>query len=116
MRNGRIRARYGHSVEVRTNWSEGGEIPEKLYHATSPENLNSILKTGLLPMKRREVHMCSSPLEAIEVGRRHSPNPVLLEIDAKGLMKEGIEVRKKGRVYTADFVPPKFVKVLSFDR
>lgn len=115
LKNGRIRAKYGHSVEVRTDWSEGGEIPEKLYHATSPENLNSILKTGLLPMRRREVHMCSSPQEAIEVGKRHSSNPVLLEIDAKGLMQDGIEVRRKGKVYTVDFVPPKFIRVLSFD-
>ncbi|MBO8180152.1 MAG: RNA 2'-phosphotransferase [Archaeoglobus sp.] len=119
IKNGRIRARYGHSIEVKTDWSEEGEIPKKLYHATSHKNLSSILKLGLLPMKRLEVHMCSSPREAIEVGKRHSSNPVLLEIDAEGLMKRGIKVRKKGKVYTADFVPPEFLRVVeksSFDR
>lgn len=38
IRNGKIRAKYGHSIAVNTAWSEGGDIPAKLYHATSPEN------------------------------------------------------------------------------
>lgn len=111
MRNGRIRARYGHSIEVNTSWSENGVIPSKLYHATSPQNLESIRKRGLLPMKRREVHMCATPHEAIEVGIRHSRNPALILVDAKRAMEAGIEIRKKGRVYTADFIPPEFIRI-----
>ncbi len=112
VRNGKIRARYGHSIDVNTKWSEKGEIPEKLYHATSPDNLSGILRDGLLPMKRREVHLSASPKEAIEVGRRHSSNPVLLEIHAKAALNTGIEIRKKGRVYTADRIPPQFLRVV----
>lgn len=111
IRNGKIRAKYGHSLAVNTAWSESGDIPAKLYHATSPENLESIVERGLLPMKRREVHMCATPEEAIEVGKRHAKNPILIEIDAEPALKAGIEIRKKGRVYTADHIPPNFLRV-----
>ncbi len=115
IRNGKIRARYGHSIDVRTDWSESSEIPSKLYHATHPKNIASIMKYGLLPMKRREVHMCELPEEAIEVGKRHCSDPVLLEIDAERVMKSGIKIRKKGRVYTADIIPPEFIKIVNLN-
>ncbi|WP_290596629.1 MULTISPECIES: hypothetical protein [unclassified Archaeoglobus] len=62
-------------------------------------------------MKRREVHMCATPEEAIEVGKRYAKNPLLIEIDAELALKAGIEIRKKGRVYTADHIPPNFLCV-----
>jgi len=114
IRDGKIRAKYGHSVEVNYRWSEGGEVPEKLYHGTKPENLSSILEKGLLPMKRREVHLSATPEEAIEVGKRYSPNPVLLEIDAKRMVEDGFEIRKKGRVFTTDRVPREYLKVVGW--
>lgn len=112
MKNGVIRARYGHSIAVNTDWSEDCSVPSKLYHATSPKNLRSIMQKGLLPMSRREVHMCTTPEEAIEVGVRHSKTPALIEIDARGVVENGIKIRKKGSVYTADFIPPKFLRVV----
>jgi len=112
---GKIRARYGHSIDVDTRWSEDGEIPERLYHGTRPEVLSSILEKGIMPMKRKEVHLASSVEEAMEVGRRYCRNPCVLEVDVRGMIENGIEVRKKGRVFTVDYVPPKFVKVLRFD-
>lgn len=105
----KIRARYGHSIPVRTDWSESGEIPKVLYHGTSPKNLQSILKEGLKPMKRLEVHLSESFEDAIEVGKRHHPNPVVLIIDVESLLKSGFKVRKKGKVYTVDYVPPEFI-------
>ncbi len=111
---GRIRARYGHSVDVDVRWSEGESIPERLYHATAPENVPSILKSGLLPMRRKEVHMTATPEEAVEVGMRHSNTPVLIEIDAERLIEKGIDVRKKGRVFTADHVPADCLRVVGW--
>ncbi len=116
IRDGKIRARYGHSIPVDKDWSESDEVPEKLYHATHPRNVKSILEKGLLPMRRIEVHMCERPEEALEVGRRHCSEPVLLEIDANKAEKAGIRIRKKGRVYTADRIPPEFIKVVNWTR
>ncbi len=111
IRDGKIRARYGHSMKVNTRWSENGRIPRKLYHATDPRNLRSIMERGLLPMKRLEVHMCANPDDALEVGKRHCNYPVLLEIDAEKAIKDGIEIRKKGKMYTADYIPPEYIKL-----
>lgn len=114
LKNGKIRARYGHTIEVETEWGEisAQEVPARLYHGTAPEKLSSILEKGLLPMKRREVHLSESIKDAFEVGRRHSRTPVILEIDAEKLVKSGIQIRRKGRVYTISHVPPGFIRVL----
>ncbi len=112
----RIRARYGHSVEINHKWSDSGEIPSVLYHGTSPKNIKSILKIGLLPMKRREVHLSKTMEDAVEVGKRHSKNPAILSINAKKMMEDGYEIRKKGEVYTTDFVPKEYIKVILWKR
>ena len=114
VRDGKIRARYGHTIDVETDWGQipVSRIPPKLYHGTSPENLQSILERGLLPMKRKEVHLSESIEEALEVGKRYSRTPIILEIDTGKLVKAGIPVRKKGRVYTVPHVPPELIRVL----
>jgi len=38
--------------------------------------------------------------------------PAIFEINAKSLIKSGFKVRKKGKVYTTDFVPPEFLRLL----
>ena len=109
--DGRIRARYGHSVKVDVNWSEGGEIPPVLYHGTSRKAVKSILKKGLLPMKRREVHLCENVSDAIMVGIRYDRSPVVLKINARKMLEDGYTIRRKGKVLTTDYVPPEYIKV-----
>ncbi len=108
---GKIRAKYGHTILINTKWSEKGEIPSVLYHGTRPQAVSPILKEGILPMKRLEVHLSESIEDAIEVGKRYCKKPAVLKIDAEGMLKKGYEIRKKGRVYTADFVPAEFIQV-----
>lgn len=107
--NKKIRARYGHSIDISTDWTESQEIPPVLYHATDPRKLNAILEKGILPMSRREVHMCIGPQDAIEVGKRHSTKPVLLEINAQKMVQDGYKIKKKGNIYTSDLVPPQYI-------
>ncbi|RLI85064.1 MAG: RNA 2'-phosphotransferase [Archaeoglobales archaeon] len=85
----KIRARYGHSIDVEVDWSESDEVPKILYHGTNPKNLRSILREGLKPMKRREVHLSDSLIDALEVGKRHHPNPIVLVIDTECLSRFG---------------------------
>lgn len=124
---GRIRAAYGHSVDV-TLESEGGEgggrngsegdssdedVPDRLYHGTDPENLDSIRAEGLKPMGRQEVHLSGTREEAEEVGRRHAANPVVLAIDAAAMRADGRRVSKRGAAtFTTDAVPPKYLEVV----
>src|SRR3990170_785471 len=77
VRDGRIRARYGHTVSV----EEPGEPafpPEWLYIGVAPEELNAIAAAGLRPTSRQHVHLASTPLAALEVGRRHASDAVVV--------------------------------------
>jgi len=106
IRDNKIRARYGHTVRVNINWSESPIIPKKLYHGTSLRNLKSIMSEGIKPMRRLEVHMVNDPKEAYRVALRHGKDPIILEIDTSKVIRKGIKIRKKGKVYTADYIPP----------
>lgn len=112
---GRIRAAYGHSVDVDLG-NGTGDVPDRLFHGTAPENVDAILREGLKPMGRREVHLSDAPETAREVGRRHAADPVLLEVDAVGMVADGRRISERGpETYTADAVPPKYLEVRKDD-
>ncbi|NJE09378.1 RNA 2'-phosphotransferase [Thermococcus sp. MAR1] len=109
IRGGKIRARYGHSFEVTLNHEEDRET-KILYHGTPRRNLERILREGLKPMKRQFVHLTTSKIEALETGRRHGKDVVLLIIDAECLRRKGLKVYKAGRnVRIAKRVPPECI-------
>ncbi|MBS3781260.1 MAG: RNA 2'-phosphotransferase [Candidatus Thermoplasmatota archaeon] len=103
-----IRALYGHSIEV--DIEEREEPPDILYHGTSPDSLTSIFEEGLKPMGRQYVHLSISEQEAIEVGKRHHPEPVILEIDASSASEDGIAFYKRGDLYLSEHISPKYIK------
>ena len=114
----RIRAAYGHSVDVDLDWAHDDDagrehdddIPETLYHGTAPRNLDTIGEDGLKPMGRQCVHLSGSQAGARAVGQRHADDPVVLAVDVRGLESTGHAVRKRGTdTYTVDHVPPRFL-------
>jgi len=107
--DGKIRALYGHSVDVEPDLPEV-EV-DTLYHGTSPKAAERIDREGLKSQGRRKVHLSANEEDAIEVGKRHTPEPVLLEIDASEAIRSGVSFQKASdRVYVTDFVPPKFIR------
>ncbi|MUW16039.1 RNA 2'-phosphotransferase, partial [Halorubrum sp. CBA1125] len=77
--DGRVRAAYGHSVDV-TRDDGSGPVPDTLYHGTAPRDLDAIREEGLRPMSRQRVHLSESVEEAERVGRRHADDPVVLVV------------------------------------
>jgi putative RNA 2'-phosphotransferase len=109
VRGGRIRARYGHSIgdEIKYPVASDHTI---LYHGTSIESLGSILKHGLLPMKRRFVHLTGDPELAFETGRRHG-HPIVLRINVECLRKHGLIVyRATDKIYLVKRVHPECIQ------
>ena len=105
----KIRARYGHSFPVSLNHEEDTES-RVLYHGTPRRNLARIMREGLRPMRRQFVHLSTSRSEAIETGRRHGRNVVLLIIDAECLRKKGLRVYRAGKnVRIVERVPPECI-------
>lgn len=80
-RGRKVRAVYGHSVDVE------GEYPEidpdfPLFHGTSRDAWPTIRTQGLQPMSRQYVHLSRAVEEARRVGGRHDDRPVILRVQA----------------------------------
>jgi putative RNA 2'-phosphotransferase len=111
-RGGRIRASYGHSVDVELE-STTPAVPDRLYHGTPPRNLDAILDDGVKPMGRQAVHLSETREEARSVGSRHADDPVVLSVDARSMREDGFEIDKRGtETYTVSRVPPSYLDVV----
>ena len=110
-----IRARYGHTTDVEIHLPPAKE--DVLYHGTSCKAYRKILKEGILPMKRRRVHLTKDIKEAIENAKRKGKCIKILEIDVKCLRERGHEVYEAGKnVRVTDYVPPECIKGIILSR
>jgi putative RNA 2'-phosphotransferase len=107
----KIRARYGHSIEVQLD-TRSSEPPEYLYHGTSPAMENTILDEGLKPVKRRYVHLSKNKEEAFQVGSRRSRNPIVFTIKAREAFQSGIKFYDMGIVLLSECVPSEFIELV----
>ncbi|GAB4388633.1 MAG: RNA 2'-phosphotransferase [Thermodesulfovibrionales bacterium] len=107
---GRVRALYGHSARKIRMTPE--EPPDRLYHGTSPKEAGRTLRGGISPMGRRYVHLSADPGTALAVGRRHSPDPVILSIDAARAWSRGVRFyRANEDTWLCDQVAPEYVSL-----
>ncbi|WP_328916780.1 MULTISPECIES: RNA 2'-phosphotransferase [unclassified Streptomyces] len=107
----RIRASQGHSVAVELGLP-AAEPPAVLYHGTAAATLPLILRDGLLPMSRQDVHLSADEETAVRVGSRHG-RPVVLEVDAAGLAATGHVFRVSANgVWLTDRIPPERLRQL----
>jgi putative RNA 2'-phosphotransferase len=110
--DGRIRARYGHSIPLEVK-PHPGTPPATLYHGTTHRYLPKILEMGLRPMKRQFVHLSPSVKIAREVGCRRDQTPVVLSINAHAAHQAGIQFYPRGRgIWLSDPIPPKYLTIV----
>ncbi len=116
IRDGKIRALYGHSIPVKMELKEDRSV-KVLYHGTTPWAASRILKTGLKPMKRRWVHLSPTIEIARKIGLRRAGHPVVLEIDAEAARKNGIKFYKATEeVYLCRRLPAKYIKRIVLEK
>lgn len=110
LRDGKVRALYGHSVPGRL-LGQLAKPPTILYHGTSPGTAERVKADGLRPMTRQYVHLSTDKDTATQVGYRKSKAPVLLEVSATRAHKAGVAFyRGNDQVWLADFIPCEFIK------
>ena len=64
-------------------------------------------------MGRNLVHLTENETDALNVGRRHGKDVIMLKIDMQEALKENIKFWKPGKnVYTAKSIPAKFISIL----
>ncbi|HET9885888.1 MAG TPA: RNA 2'-phosphotransferase [bacterium] len=103
--NGRMRALYGHSARVRLSLPEH-DPPDTLYHGTTYSEAREIQDQGLRPAERAHVHLSGTREEAFSVGRRHTDDPVLLEIDTALARESGVKFSQASDViWLSDAIP-----------
>lgn len=112
MKEGRIRALYGHSIPMRI-LKEEKTPPDILYHGTARRFLGSIMENGLTPQGRQYVHLSQDVETAGSVGKRHDPKPCILLVDAKRAWREGVRFYLGNeKVWLADMVPAGYIREL----
>jgi len=109
IRDDRIRATYGHTVDVDLDLPTEN-IPDHLYYPVTAEEVTIVLEVGLKPSDRKKVHLSKTPEDAHAAGSVRTPNPVILEVDAKRARADGLVIMKAGKtVYLVDRVPPEYL-------
>src|SRR6266508_3258014 len=108
--DGKIRATYGHSMDVDLDLPTEG-IPDVLFYPTTEEESHLLMDAGLRPSDRKMVHLSGTFEAAMEAGRVRIQAPVILEVDAKAARANGVVIHKAGKtVYTSKEVPGEFLR------
>lgn len=106
--NNKIRANQGHSIRIDAAL-EPEVPPAALYHGTAKQFLPAILAQGLQKQNRLHVHLSQEIATARNVGSRHGV-PIVLEIDAAGMQREGfIFYLSENKVWLTEQVPAKYI-------
>ena len=110
LKNGKVRATYGHFFPVNLGL-EPVEPPPELYYGAARDLAQSILRNGLKPRDRQYVHLSTSVNEAIAVGKRRDPVPAVVVVDAVAAHAEGVRFFASGPWFLVENVPPMFLSL-----
>lgn len=110
VRDGRIRALYGHSIDV--DPGSPSKPPEVLYLGVAAPDAERALRFGLRGGRRRFLHLALTPESAVESGRRMARDYTILEIRSLEAWEEGINFYDRRSLYLADPIPTEFIDIL----
>jgi putative RNA 2'-phosphotransferase len=110
LREGKVRATYGHSFPLDLGL-EAAAPPPELYHGTARDLARSICRDGLKPRERQYVHLSTSLEEAVAVGRRHDPSPAIVVVNSASAHAEGVRFYRSGPLFLVEYVPPKYLSL-----
>lgn len=111
----KIRANQGHSIDVDLQLEEKTP-PNVLYHGTATRFLDSIRKGGINKQTRQYVHLSKDVDTAIKVGKRHGQVIVLI-LDTAKMYKDGIKFYLSDNgVWLTDYVNPKYIKGVQYEK
>ncbi len=114
IRNNKIRAYYGHSIEkkIKIPKLKENEYPKELYHGTTEKAFKKIKNEGIMKKERQYVHLSKDIKTAIKVGKRRTKNPLILKIDMDEAKKEGVNFYKSGDIFLADYIPAQCISLV----
>ncbi|NYT02397.1 MAG: RNA 2'-phosphotransferase [Methanosarcinales archaeon] len=109
--DGKIRARYGHSVDVELDHPRN-ELP-LLYYGAAEEEAARILEVGLRSATQRYVHLSTGPEKAWHVGTFRTSNPKVIKIEAAAAQDAGVKMmRVNDSIVISDPVPAEYLSLI----
>lgn len=112
----KIRANQGHSLQTVDIEFEEKEPPLVLYHGTSTDHHQLIMKSGgLKKMNRHHVHLSSNIDTAKSVGSRYG-RPCIIEVNSKQMHDDGYKFYQSANgVWLTDCVPECYFNTTHFE-
>lgn len=107
--NGRIRALYGHSIDV--DPGKPTRPPEFLYLGVGSRDADRARRHGLRGGRRRFLHLSRTVDDAIETGRRIAREYAVIRVRALEAWEEGVNFYDRGALFLADSIPTEFLEV-----
>ena len=105
----RIRATYGHSLDLDLDLPTDN-IPPALYYPAAEEEADMILEDGLKPTDRRFVHLSKTYQDAATAGQFRGGAGLILQIDTKAAGDDGLVIKRAGKtVFLCETVKPDFL-------
>ena len=106
----RVRATYGHTVDVNLDLPTEN-IPESLFYPVTTEEVAIVLEVGLKPSDRKKVHLSRTAADAKAAGSVRTPNPIILAVDTRKAREQGIVIMQAGKtVFLVDAIPPELLR------
>jgi putative RNA 2'-phosphotransferase len=110
IQEGRIRARYGHSIPIEMD-RPPTEPPESLYQEVPPGDLDRIREEGLLPHDRRYVHLSRDPNRERDRRSGRRGVQVVVRVKAREAHDSGVRFYDCGPTVLTEGVPARFLEV-----
>jgi putative RNA 2'-phosphotransferase len=111
IRNGGMRATYGHSFRRPVRYEEV-DPPEHLYVAIPKAQISQVKVQGLRPVGRQYVHLSEERSEAEEVGRRHDDNSMIVTVRAGEAAGKGVPFyRPTDGLYLVSHLPAQYLEL-----
>lgn len=109
IKRGRIRALYGHSIEV--DPGEPCKPPELLYVGLGSHDAERAERYGLRAGRRRFLHLAKTYEEAIETGRHQARSYAVVTIYALDAWEQGINFYDRISLFLSEPIPTEFLEV-----
>lgn len=106
--NGRIRALYGHSIEV--DPGEPEKPQELLYVGLGSRDAERAERYGLRAGRRSFLHLAKDFEEARETGRRQARTYVVVTVYALDAWEQGVNFYDRGALYLSEPIPTEFLE------
>lgn len=102
---GKVRATYGHTIPLDLEL-DNENIPAELFYPVAPEDVEDVLRDGLVPGDRNMVHLSLGYRDAVRAGSVRMEDPVILVVDTGLCIELGSDIGKAARtVFLCRSVP-----------